>query len=161
MKERETITSNRYTPLMNRRSFISASLAFAAIGSIPLITNKGVAVNSAQNTNQVIEKLLSTLRDRQSAIQVGKVVLNEPHAALSLSHLVTSILNSLDLSFNALISIERVDLMKRLNHRTVLDFDSGAVFNAAGWILGQTEAKLCALAAKTQSLSIPIIRSAV
>jgi hypothetical protein len=136
---------------MNRRSFISASIALAVAGGIPLIASKGSAVNLEQNTNQLVEKLLSAMRDRQSAVQVGKVILNKRDDSFPLSKLVTSIMNNLGLSVDMLSSITRADLITRLNNRTVLDFDLGAIVDTAGWMLGQTEAQLCSLAAKTES----------
>lgn len=150
MKGRET-ASNRYPPMMSRRSFISASIALAVAGGIPLIAGKGNAVNFEQNTNQLIEKLLSAMRDRQSAVQVGKVILNERDDTFQLPNLVMSIMNNLGLSIDMLSSITRADLITRLNNRTVFDFDSGAIVDTAGWMLGQTEAQLCALAAKAES----------
>jgi hypothetical protein len=153
MKEQET-TSSSYPPIMSRRSFIAASIVLGAAGGISLIAGKGHAVNFGHNTNQLLEKLLSAMRDRQSAVQVGKVILNEREDAFQLPNLVASVMNNLGLSVDMLSSIKRADLITRLNNRTVLDFDSGAVIDTAGWILGQTEAQLCALAAKAQSSSL-------
>lgn len=150
MKERE-ITPGGYLPIMNRRSFISASIALALVGGIPLIASEGNAINLGQNTNQLVEKLLSAMRDRQSAVQVGKVILNERDDTFQLPNLVMSIMNNLGLSVDMLSSIKRADLITRLSNRTVLDFDSGAIVDTAGWMLGQTEAQLCTLAAKTES----------
>jgi len=153
MKEPETRASS-YAPIMNRRSFIAASIALAVAGGIPLIAGKGNAVNFGLNSNQLVEKLLLAMRDRQSAVQVGKVILNERDDTFQLPNLVASIMNNLGLSVDMLSSIKRADLITRLNNRTVLDFDSGAVIDTAGWMLGQTEAQLCALAAKAQSSSL-------
>lgn len=153
MKEPET-KSSRYPPVMSRRSFIAASIALAVAGGIPLVAGKGNTVNFGLNSNQLVEKLLLAMRDRQSAVQVGKVILNERDDTFQLPNLVASIMNNLGLSVDMLSSIKRADLITRLNNRTVLDFDSGAVIDTAGWILGQTEAQLCALAAKAQSSSL-------
>lgn len=150
MKEPETISS-RCSPNMNRRSFISASIALAVAGGFPLLASNGIAVNFGQNTNQLVEKLLLALRDRQSAVQVGKVILKEEDDTFQLPNLVMSIISNLGLSLDTLSSIERTELITRLNNRTVLDFDKGAIVDAAGWMLGKTEAQLCALAAKTES----------
>jgi len=150
MKEPEK-TPSGYLPMMNRRSFISASIAFALVGGVPLITREGSALNVEQNTQQLIDKLLSVMRDEQSAVQVGKVILTEQDDRFQLPTLVSSIMDNLGLSFDNLRSIKRTDLVARLNSRTVLDFDSGAIVDAAGWMLGQTEAQLCVLAAKADA----------
>ncbi|WP_412971986.1 hypothetical protein [Glaciecola sp. MF2-115] len=158
MKELETKTIKNQRHL-SRRSFLSASLAFAMLGSIPLLSSRvSENVNESEtesetenNTVQTIEKLLSIMRDRQSAVYVGKAVLREHDSTLNA--LVISIMNNLGLSFIELNSFKKADLLLLLNTRTALDFDTGNIINTEGWMLGQTEAQLCSLAAKYQMSS--------
>jgi len=153
MKEREVAVS-RELSLINRRTFISASVAFAVVGSIPFLANKEHPFYFDSRADNLTQKLLLALRDRQSAVQVGKVILSEQDSILESSDLSVSIMHNLGLSEDSLNSIPKADLIERLNKRTVVDFDNGAVFNTSGWILGQTEAQLCALAAKTRSAQL-------
>jgi hypothetical protein len=135
---------------MNRRSFISVSLAAAMVGSLPLLVSKGNKLNVEKNTEQLIEKLLCALRDRRSGVYVGTAILNEPGSTLSIPKLVISIMDNLGLTFNKLASMTKSELIARLDHQTTVDFDSGAIIRASGWMLGQTEAQLCILAARSQ-----------
>ena len=132
---------------MNRRSFVSLGLTFAAFGGIPFIASSS-ANKLEQSGYQPVVKLLSALRDKQSAVYVGAAILEKTDVAIAFPDLMKSIMIKLDLSFDTLNSIHRVDLKARLQQSTAADFDIGAIANVEGWILSQTEAQMCALAAQ-------------
>jgi hypothetical protein len=123
----------------------------AAAGSLgqlvplrPALASTDVAV--------LADRLLGVHGDQTSASVIGKALLKEMPVRPDLDHVVRVLMHRLDLpllhqSPLSPADLPPTDLRDRLKGKTSEDFRLGQTTKVQGWVLGETEAWLCSLAA--------------
>ena len=118
----------------------------AAVGSLNHLTCLRPAFASTESV-VLADRLLRVHRDPSSASVIGNMLLKEMPVRPPLDHVVRELLHRLDLPFAKLPSLSPADLRTRLDGKTSEDFRLGHTTKVQGWVLGETEAWLCSLAA--------------
>jgi len=100
-------------------------------------------------TTTIKSLLLSILEKPGSAYAIGSAYLEllPPHARAA-DHLTNAIVCAAECDTGTMKSTEA--LRKQISIRVRKDFAEGAVVIVAGWVLSETEAQLCALAALSE-----------
>lgn len=113
-----------------RRRFVQASVILAAAGLA------GRHALEARSPGSPAERLLSVLGDRAAAAGIG-------HARLAVAPEDADV----DRVLRLLEVPEGADVARELEARRRADFRDGRIVPVEGWMLSQTEMRLCVLAA--------------
>lgn len=126
---------------LTRRQFLHALVVSI---SVPPILSGCLDLNY----DKLARKLMRTLARKDIAHKVGKgyVKYIEPGNQLDKIMIIESILKSLPISGNDLKSIQAAPLREVLHQQITIEFSEERVFPVVGWILSETETKLCLLA---------------
>jgi hypothetical protein len=128
---------------VSRRDVVAAAAVLIACGS-------AAPVPAAAGEDGAIEALLSAIRDRAAAEEVGRAALRSfPDAAPG--GCAGLLLADLDLTARDLLSATPEALRIRISQRVRDDFAAGRVNTIDGWRLTSTEARLYALAARARA----------
>jgi hypothetical protein len=95
----------------------------------------------------VVHRLLAALRERRSAAAVGRAFLAVYPGERDAERLAQDIMASVGGRDPALAAGGTRDLRQAISRQIRRDFASSLVVSVDGWILSETEAKLCGLAA--------------
>ncbi len=129
-----------------RRGFLRAIILMGAFIFSPL-TRAFQRPGEAAITKQTAEKLVNSIIRRQSAKTVGLEYLRRVPEETDLRMLVDLIYPSRQ-DINTEIAYEnKKKIRKSLLQQHNQDLEHGRTVNVQGWILSETEARLCALAA--------------
>ena len=129
---------------------IGGAAAFGAVGSGLL----GV-VGCGPAGGDLEAALAACVREVEAARIVGDSVLlalgpSPPGAP----ELVEMMAGSARRDWEARASVDRVQLFEAVHAQHVADFDAGRLFRVRGWLLSETEARLCALIARRQASEV-------
>jgi len=132
--------------ILTRRAFLRMTCAIVAIGSTPL---PDLFADNNGYRNPLASKLVGFFQDKESAGAVGREYLRiAPLEAdtLKLTELICAgrPARHAELNFASMGKVRSI-----LLHQQREDFDKGRTVNVQGWILSETEARLCALTALT------------
>jgi hypothetical protein len=128
---------------MRRRTFLlaagalGASLAWRGLGSPPVF---GTAAGGS-------ERLAALLRHEESACAVGRTYLRAVPADASAAVLTARVAERLPGGLRAVDTVSDGRLRELLARAVTEDFRELRTVEVQGWVLAQTEARLCALAA--------------
>jgi hypothetical protein len=131
-----------YSPVLEERRNFLMALGFLAVAPGFVAAQLGRTSN-----NQIETRLLSILGARESAVFVGRAVLQSHQVSSHRHELLIASLDSLGLSASSAMSMDSISLKKRYLHQLANDFDSGRTINVEGWSIAWVEANLSALAA--------------
>ena len=107
------------------------------------------AASPILSTMTIKRLLLSILEKPGSAYAIGSVYLESlPPHTFTADRLINAIVCAAECDTGTMKSTEA--LRKQISIRVRKDFSEGAVVIVAGWILSETEARLCALAALSE-----------
>lgn len=128
-----------------RRNFL-ASLSTTCLIAI---CNPLVIAGTRQNQTEksLADLLVAQLGDRRSARVVGHEYLRSAIDEADIGSLVTLILGDHEGQKSVNLDVDYGACHAQLQYRMKSDFASGHVVDVGGWILSETEARLCALAA--------------
>jgi hypothetical protein len=97
------------------------------------------------------DRLLGAYPSRSSLQAIGEAHLQEAGWSTvsrpALEGVLRAVLADLDLSPSSARRAASADIRARIRNRTASDFADGRTARVKGWLLGRTEARLCALAA--------------
>jgi hypothetical protein len=130
-------------PRMRRRTFLLAatglglSLAWRSVGSLPFL---GTSPSRG-------ERLAGFLKHEESARIVGREYLRTVPAEASRPLLTARVAGRLPGGLRAVDTASDARLRELLLRATAEDFRALRTVEVRGWVLAQTEARLCALAA--------------
>lgn len=139
---------------MKRRQFLR-------LGAIATVTGGlGQAMASAPagastSTAMLADSLLRVHADRESASIIGGAFLRRLPSRPNIEQVVQSLIHSLDIPGERALQASPSKLRHHLKGKTSKEFDLGQTEDVQGWVLGKTEAWLCALAslrARSESL---------
>ena len=129
--------------ILTRRGFLRMTCAIVAVVSIRL---PDVFAASVGSQNGLASKLIDLFRDRDSARGVGREYLRIAPVEADALKLTELICAGRPERYAELSHASMVKVRRMLLHQQREDFDQGRIVNVKGWILSQTEARLCALA---------------
>jgi hypothetical protein len=121
-------------PKIKRRVFLG-SLFLMGVASLP-----PRRAGATEGGEPAAERLVALLRHRDSAKRVGREYLKARPQEACAANLVTELTRDLKLP-----TISDGDLRAHFNKRSKADFRARRVVKLDGWILSETEARLCAL----------------
>ncbi len=130
-------------PTMRRRTFLLAatglglSMAWRSVGFLPFV----------QTSRSRSERLAGFLKHEESARIVGREYLRAVPAEASRGMLTARVVEQLPGGFRAVDTASDSRLRELLLRATAADFRDLRTVELRGWVLAQTEARLCALAA--------------
>lgn len=93
------------------------------------------------------DRLLQACPRRVSAVVVGNAYLEHQISSPKISQVIETLICNLGTPPSMLETMTAIDLRARLRTRTSEDFSAGRTVQLHGWVLGDTEAQLCGLAA--------------
>jgi hypothetical protein len=93
------------------------------------------------------DRFLQACSKRSSAIEIGRAYLKELPSLPNAGQLVETLTCRLGASSSELKAMAPKDLRDRLRAQVSEDFSAGRTVRLRGWILGDAEVQLCALAA--------------
>lgn len=134
--------------MLKRRDFLgsAATLALlAAAGSTPAVA----AVVEAEETAALLaDRLLQAYPARRSLAVIGEACRQDnAEGRTGLPDAIQDFLRHLDIPKDVLFQMTPTDLRARIQTETTRDFTQARIFRARGWLLGETEARLCTIAA--------------
>jgi hypothetical protein len=138
-------------PKMRRRTFLLAatglgvSVAWRSVGSLPFL-------GTSPSTS---ERLAGFLTHEESARVVGREYLRAGPAEASRRILTARVAERLPGGLRAVDAASDARLRELLLHAVAEDFRALRTVEVRGWVLAQTEARLCALAA-LRAGSVPV-----
>ncbi len=131
---------------MRRRHFLRLSILIAATGSLGRIVS-GASAHALAETTAMADQLLRVHHEPQGAAVIGNALIHELSHQPELDHVVQSLMRRLALSAQRMTALSPHDLRILLKEKTSEEFDLGQVTRVQGWVLGETEAWFCGLAA--------------
>jgi hypothetical protein len=131
---------------LRRRQFLRMVAMITATGSLGQISLAASALASGEKTT-LADRLLQALPDPDGARVIGHAFLDGTGDRPVLDHVVAGLAHNLDLSVERLSETSALDLRARLKTRTSDEFRLGRTTKVRGWLLGESEAWLCGLAA--------------
>jgi hypothetical protein len=93
----------------------------------------------------VAERLAALFPHRESAARVGREYLRGHPQEASTTALVAHLTRNLDVLASEFRMMSELDLRVHMNQRSQADFRARQVVKVDGWVLSETEARLCAL----------------
>jgi hypothetical protein len=130
--------------ILTRRGFLSMTCAIVATGFTGL---RDLFAANNESRNALASKLVDVFQDKESAAAVGREYLRIAPVEADALKLIELICAGRQERYAELSHISMRKVRSILLHRQREDFDKGRVVNVQGWILSETEARLCALAA--------------
>jgi hypothetical protein len=130
---------------MNRRRVLTGLTAAGALLGVGAYGTLRWA--SRADADGVVHRLLAALRERRSAAAVGRAFLAVYPGERDAERLAQDIMASVGGRDPALAAGGTRDLRQAISRQIRRDFASSLVVSVDGWILSETEAKLCGLAA--------------
>jgi hypothetical protein len=129
--------------VLTRRGFLRMACAIVAIVYIRLPDVFGA---SDQSHNRLASKLVGFFRDKESARAVGREYLRIAPVEADTLKLTELICAGRPERYAELNNADMGKVRSILLHQQREDFNKGRIVNVQGWILSETEARLCALA---------------
>ncbi len=129
---------------MNRRRLLG-TIALAA-GWLAFRPGWAWSVARDDPEHVLAQRLVEVFRRRQSAVAIGRAYLRELVEQPRVESLLQEVVADLDPA-HELRRTSLSALRQMLHARIRQDFAAGRTVRVDGWMLGQTEAKLCGLAA--------------
>ena len=127
---------------LSRRTVLITGAALS-LSSLPL----PASASFAQETNPAEAAILKMIRNRHSAVELGKAAqMGWPDRAAR-NRLLSQILDDLQLDVSAAIEAEPAELANRLSRRIQTDFSDARTVKLDGWLLSLAEVRFYALAA--------------
>jgi hypothetical protein len=131
---------------LSRRAFLSMLGVFAAIGFVqPAGALAGLGGSAA--SDPLVSKLARFFTQKESASRVGREYLRCVPGEADARLLVDLICSTREERRKVFAGADKGKLRELLMLQQRRDFESGRTVNVRGWILSQTEVRLCALAA--------------
>ena len=143
-------------PIVRRREFlgVATTLAFGVAAGLQSAVAAPVSAGGAQGDEALIlaDRLLHAYPLRQSLAAIGDVYWQEAarqgHVCWPcLPDLLQEFLHHLHLSEAELRHMTPAAVRARVKSGTATDFSKARIVRVRGWLLGETEARLCAIAA--------------
>lgn len=131
---------------MKRRRFLRIAAVATLTGGLGQ-TITSAKVEASTGAIMLADNLLRMYSDRESASIVGNAFLRRLPNRPRIDHVVQGLIDNLDISTEKANRSSPSELRDRLKGRTSKEFDLGQTAEVQGWVLGNTEAWLCALAA--------------
>lgn len=143
---------------MRRRGFLGTVAAFvigSSLGSRPVGAAVGAVTARGEEGDQAVvlaERLLRAYPMRRSLAVIGDAYWRDAAADgcrrdACLAHAMEDFLRRLDLPGPELRRMPSADLRACIEKENTRDFSKGRIVRVGGWLLGETEARLCAIAA--------------
>ena len=131
---------------MKRRQFLLGTLGLAM--SSGLSSAFAMApIEAGSRTKVLAERLLETCTKRDSAAIVGEACLPKLGNPSSVGEAVETLISRLDMTSEDFERKASGELRSEIRAKISDDFSAGRTVLVEGWVLGDTEARLCALAA--------------
>lgn len=99
----------------------------------------------ASPTDPLAVRLAGVFSDRESAISVGREYLRAAPQEAHLDLLIAELCSRQPQGRSAFMAVDHATLRGMLNRQQREDFALGRTVNVKGWILSETEARLCGL----------------
>jgi hypothetical protein len=135
-----------HSAFLRRRGLIGAMVAAAAA---PLWTVFSGLAPAAERNRRVARRLLRVLANIEGARRVGAAWLARHPSEGDIGRLLASLRLPADRFSQAVEQDRLADMRGALPQRIADDFTCGRVVRVEGWLLAETEIRLCALAAVT------------
>jgi hypothetical protein len=129
--------------ILTRRAFLRMTCAIVAIGSTRL---PDLFADNNGYPNPLASKLVDFFQDRESARAVGREYLRIAPVEADTLKLTELICAGRQERYAELSHASMGKVRRMLLHQQREDFEKGRIVNLQGWILSQTEVRLCALA---------------
>jgi hypothetical protein len=138
--------------LVTRRSVIST---FAVFGLVAIAsTNRVLEAHSQQEIyGLVVAKLAGYYRDKKSASEIGMRYLEKVPEEAQIGKIASLICQPGTDDYKRLASANSAAVRSLISRWQREDFEHDRIVNVSGWLLSETEARLCALAALTDGRS--------
>ena len=130
--------------ILTRRGFLSMTCAIVATGFTGL---RDLFAANNESRNPLASKLVNVFQDKESAAAVGREYLRIAPVEADALKLIELICAGRPERYAELNRAGMGKVRSILLHQQREDFDKGGIVNVKGWILSETEARLCALAA--------------
>jgi hypothetical protein len=132
--------------VVTRRSFLRMVIL---LGAMALIRREDmfVTTDGAHNDHLLTLKLASFFRNKESARIVGLEYLRVAPTEADAWQLTKSICACWQEPYDEIAHADIAKIKQRLRHQQRDDFEKGRTLEVDGWILSETEVRLCALAA--------------
>jgi len=131
---------------MKRRQFLCGVLGFAALSNSSLALGP-IAERIVKGEEDLADRLLQAFPRRSSAVVVGNAHLGSLKSPPNSKDMVDQLMGKLQASPSDLRMMTSAELTARLRSRMSNDFSAGRTIGVRGWVLSETEAELCCLAA--------------
>lgn len=131
---------------MKRRQLLYGMLGFAAWPKLSHAFGSATA-GHRHAASDLADCLLEACPRRSSAGFVGNAYLGGFQSRPKVSETVDRLLTKLDIARSDLVTMAPAKLRARIRSRMSDDFSAGRTIGLHGWILSETEAELCSLAA--------------
>ena len=131
---------------ITRRTFLNSLVSLASLCISQLGWSAGELI-AANHSGALAFKLARFYPDRKSARVIGLEYLRAVPSEENVSLLVDLICLSNTRQGIALTQADKETLGELLRFQQCQDFEQGRVINIRGWMLSETECRLCALAA--------------
>jgi hypothetical protein len=119
----------------------------AAVAGLGRATG-AMAASAAGGKPALADRLLAALPDPDGAAVIGNALMDELPSRPALDHVIERLIRNLDVPIERLADgAHPPELRARLKGRTSEEFRLGRTATVQGWLLGETEAWLCGLAA--------------
>lgn len=132
---------------VKRRTFLSAVSVLAAKAGFGSALAAAESRFEIDRTSMLADQLIKAYPERLSAVAVGDACLQGRAARPRLHGLIDELMTTLEIPASHLSAMTVGDLRARLKARTSDDFQTGRTVQVKGWLLGETEARLCSLTA--------------
>jgi hypothetical protein len=133
----------RFSPAsLSRRAVL---IAGAWLPLTPLA--RAASATPPPGSKQAEKAILAMVKNRQSAIELGKAAQIMWPEMRDRKGLLAQILDDLGLNAAAAVQAQTTELGKRLSHRIQMDFSEGRTVNLDGWLLSSAEVRFYALSA--------------
>ncbi len=145
---------------MKRRAFIGATIALATGAAwgpaIAHATMDRVDVTAAGETAALVDHLLLAFPQRQSLQVIGRAYRRSLKDSIftcraCMPDAFQDFLRHLELSKSDLQAMTPSAMRRCIDAGTARDFSEGRIISVDGWLLGETEARLCEIAALRRS----------
>jgi hypothetical protein len=136
----------RTLAIVNRRQCLRM---FFGVGAMLLLrrTDAFGTMTSSSTDHWLSAKLGSVFYNRKSATVIGLEYLRSAPNEADVRRLTNLICSRWQGRYDAIAPEATARIKEMLLHQQREDFDQGRIVNVRGWILSETEARLCALAA--------------
>lgn len=151
--DRLAIAGGRRGADLRRRAFLGAAATLAVGGATPWREARAAPIAPmGRNAGMLAERLLQAYPLRQSLAVIGDAFLREASASdvdcpACLPSATRDLLHHLEVRQAELLQMPPAAIRARIRTENARDFALGRIVHVRGWLLGETEARLCAIAA--------------